>query len=209
MEVRRLRPLTEGGVHVGHDLVVVQGVLLRPRVLRLLLSKLAVYLVLELLTTEVLLVVCLWLIRVVLVGGLLLPTPHPHQAGMVRVRVIEVSRLLLELHTKPVLLSLRRVILNRGKGRMLDWAGSGIDRTRVPAGWGINLGLGSVDIRPWRVGHHTGLSVAVGQTGLLLLLDFLLEGGHGGIDLVCLWARRLHSRGERAGATWRSREYSV
>ena len=44
---------------------------------------------------------------------------------------------------------------------------------------------------PRRVGHHARLHTVPGllEPGLLLLLDLLLEGGHGGVDLVLLGLR--------------------
>ena len=44
---------------------------------------------------------------------------------------------------------------------------------------------------PRRVRHHARLHTVPGllEPGLLLLLDLLLEGGHGGVDLVLLGLR--------------------
>lgn len=41
-----------------------------------------------------------------------------------------------------------------------------------------------VDYRTRRVLDHGWISLLVHEPGLLLLLDLLLEGGHGGVDLV-------------------------
>lgn len=83
----------------------------------------------------------------------------------------------MELHPEPVLLSLGGLV---GRLRLVIWLRM---RLVISLRMMVRLRL-VVDYRTRGVLHHGWVSLLVHESSLLLLLDLLLQGGHGGVDLV-------------------------